>query len=209
MQPLRVHRGRALPLLRRDIDTDQIIPKQFLKSVERSGFGRYLFFDWRCRADGSPDPDFVLNDARYEGASVLVAGANFGCGSSREHAAWALHDFGIRVIIAPSFADIFRDNAVTNGVLPVVLAEPTVALLAANAAAGAGYTLEIDLEASQVRDAAGWHAPFAIDDATRYRLLNGLDDITLVLQHEDEIRRFESTRRPPWSTAAAGRSLSR
>jgi 3-isopropylmalate/(R)-2-methylmalate dehydratase small subunit len=198
MEPLRLHRGRVVPLLRRDIDTDQIVPKQFLKSLERSGFGRYLFFDWRCRPDGSPDPDFVLNDPGYAGASVLVAGANFGCGSSREHAAWALHDFGIRVIIAPSFADIFKDNAVTNGVLPVVLAEQAVALLATRAAAGTGYWLEIDLEACQIRDDLGWQAPFAIDEASRYRLLNGVDDIGLILQHEDAIRQFESARLTPW-----------
>ena len=198
MQPLRVHRGRVLPLLRRDIDTDQIVPKQFLKTLERSGFGRYLFFDWRRRPDGSPDPSFVLNDTRYEGASVLVAGANFGCGSSREHAAWALHDFGIRVIIAPSFADIFRDNAVTNGVLPVVLTEQAVAVLAASAAAGTGYSLEIDLEVRQVRDAIGWHTSFEIDEASRHRLLNGIDDIGLILQHEDAIRQFESTRLTSW-----------
>jgi 3-isopropylmalate/(R)-2-methylmalate dehydratase small subunit len=194
VQPLRVHRGRVAPLLRRDIDTDQIVPKQFLKTLERSGFGRYLFFDWRHRPDGSPDQDFILNDPRYAGASVLVTGANFGCGSSREHAAWALHDFGIRVIIAPSFADIFRDNAITNGLLPVPLPEPAVARLAANAASDAGYSLAIDLETCRVRDDGGWQTAFAIDGASRHRLLNGLDDIGLILQHEDAIAAFESRR---------------
>jgi 3-isopropylmalate/(R)-2-methylmalate dehydratase small subunit len=189
-----VHRGRVVPLLRRDIDTDQIVPKQFLKTLERSGFGRYLFFDWRHGPDGMPDQRFILNDSRYAGASVLITGANFGCGSSREHAAWAVHDFGIRVIIAPSFADIFRDNAVTNGLLPVQLAEPAVTQLAANAAADAGYWLEIDLETCHVRDDRGWQTVFDIDGASRHRLLNGLDDIGVILQHEDAIAAFESMR---------------
>jgi 3-isopropylmalate/(R)-2-methylmalate dehydratase small subunit len=191
MQPFRVHRGRPVPLLRRDIDTDQIIPKQFLKSIERSGFGRYLFHDWRTGADGTPNPAFVLNDQRYAGATILIAGANFGCGSSREHAAWALQDYGFRVVIAPSFADIFRNNAVTNGVLPVVLAESLVATMAALAPSVDTYTLEVDLEARRVRDGAAIDERFEIDDAARHRLLNGLDDIGLILQHEQAIARYE------------------
>jgi 3-isopropylmalate/(R)-2-methylmalate dehydratase small subunit len=199
VRPLRVHRGRVVPLLRRDIDTDQIVPKQFLKTLERSGFGRYLFFDWRYGSDGSPDPGFALNDPGYAGASVLVAGANFGCGSSREHAAWALHDFGIRVVIAPSFADIFKGNAITNGVLPVVLADQGVARLAARAAAGTDYSLEVDLEACELRDDLGWSAAFEIDASSRHRLLNGVDDIDLILQHEAAIKQFESARlTSPW-----------
>lgn len=190
MRPFRIHRGRVAPLLRRDIDTDQIIPKQFLKRIERTGFGRFLFNDWRVRRDGTPDPEFVLNDPRYRGASILLTGANFGCGSSREHAAWALDDFGIRVVIAPSFADIFRANAVTNGVLPVVLHDEVVAPLAARAAAG-DYELEIDLESCRVRG-DGVDERFDIDDAARHRLLHGLDDIGLILQHEDAITRFET-----------------
>jgi 3-isopropylmalate/(R)-2-methylmalate dehydratase small subunit len=193
MQPFRVHRGRVAPLLRRDVDTDQIIPKQFLKSVERTGFGQFLFHDWRARADGTPDPAFVLNDPRFAGASVLLAGDNFGCGSSREHAAWALDDFGFRAIVAPSFADIFRNNAVTNGVLPVVLPEPAIARLASRAIDGA-YQVEIDLASKRVRDDYGFDEGFDLDEAARHRLLHGLDDIGLILQHEDDITRFELQR---------------
>ena len=195
MQRFTSHRGRVASLLRRDIDTDQIIPKQFLKSIERTGFGRFLFHDWRVTADGAPVPSFVLNDARYAGASVLVTGANFGCGSSREHAAWALEDYGFRAIVAPSFADIFRNNAVTNGLLPVVMPETVVAAIADKAAAREGYELEIDLERRRLRDDHGLDEPFTIDDAARHRLLNGLDDIGLILQYEDAIARYERDQR--------------
>ena len=194
MKPFRVHRAHAVPLLRRDIDTDQIIPKQFLKSIERTGFGRYLFHDWRTAEDGSPRATFVLNDARYAGGTILIAGANFGCGSSREHAAWALEDYGFRAVIAPSFADIFRNNAVTNGLLPVVLPESIVTTMASHVSEQDSYTVEIDLEARRVRDSAGLDVSFEIDDAARHRLLNGLDDIGLILQHEDAIERFEAAR---------------
>jgi 3-isopropylmalate/(R)-2-methylmalate dehydratase small subunit len=194
MEPIRVHRGRVAPLLRRDIDTDQIIPKQFLKSIERTGFGRHLFYDWRVRQDGTPDPAFVLNAPQYGGATILVAGANFGCGSSREHAAWALADYGFRVVIAPSFADIFRNNAVTNGLLPVPLAEEMVAAIAEKAAASPGYSLEVNLEERRISDDTGLHGTFVIDDAARHRLLHGLDDIGLILQHEAAISRFERSR---------------
>ena len=194
MQPFVVHRGTAAPLLRRDVDTDQIIPKQFLKSIERTGFGRYLFHDWRTNADGSPNPQFVLNDARFREASILIAGANFGCGSSREHAAWALADYGFRAIIAPSFADIFRNNALTNGLLPVAVREEIALTLADHAAEREHYTIEIDLTARRIRDGISVDEPFAIDDAARHRLLHGLDDIGLILQHEPAIARFESTR---------------
>jgi 3-isopropylmalate/(R)-2-methylmalate dehydratase small subunit len=192
MKALRLHRGRVAPLLRRDIDTDQIIPKQFLKSIDRSGFGRYLFNDWRFGPGGEPKSDFVLNDERYRGATILVTGPNFGCGSSREHAAWALEDYGFRVVISPSFADIFRNNAITNGVLPVVLPDSIVNDIAARAAAAAPYEMEVDLESRRVRDETGLEGSFDIDDASRHRLLKGLDDIGLILEHARAIDRYES-----------------
>jgi 3-isopropylmalate/(R)-2-methylmalate dehydratase small subunit len=192
MQRFTRHRGRVAPLLRRDIDTDQIIPKQFLKSIERTGFGRFLFHDWRVSADGSPHASFVLNQPRFAGATVLVAGANFGCGSSREHAAWALEDYGFRAVVAPSFADIFRNNAVTNGVLPVVLPDAVVAALADKASTRDSYEVEIDLERRRLHDGDGIDATFPIDGAARHRLLHGLDDIGLILQHEQAIARYEA-----------------
>jgi 3-isopropylmalate/(R)-2-methylmalate dehydratase small subunit len=192
MQPFIVHRGIAAPLWRRDIDTDQIIPKQFLKSIERSGFGRYLFHDWRTRADGAANDDFVLNQPRYAGTSVLIAGPNFGCGSSREHAAWALADYGIRAVIAPSFADIFRGNAVTNGVLPVAVDEQVAATLADRALRAEAYRVEINLETRRVRDEYGTDEPFEIADADRHRLLHGLDDIGRILLFESAIAAYES-----------------
>ena len=191
MEAFRVHRGRVLPLLRRDVDTDQIIPKQFLKSIERTGFGRHLFNDWRFRPDGGPDPGFVLNDSRYSGASILLAGDNFGCGSSREHAAWALADYGFRAVIAPSFADIFRGNAVTNGLLPVVLPEAVIAVMAARATGEGDYSATVDLERRRVSDDHGLDEAFAIDEAARHRLLHGLDDIGLILQYEADITAYE------------------
>lgn len=197
MRALTVHRGLVAPLLRRDIDTDQIIPKQFLKSIARTGFGRYLFHDWRVRADGSLDEGFVLNQPRYAGASILVAGANFGCGSSREHAAWALSDYGIRVVIASSFADIFRGNAVSNGVLPLQVPDPVATDIARAAAQTTGYTVDVDLTTCELRDDGTLRVPFAIDNASRHRLLHGLDEIDAILQHEASIARFEATRHPP------------
>jgi 3-isopropylmalate/(R)-2-methylmalate dehydratase small subunit len=197
MLPFRVHTGIAAPLDHPNVDTDQIIPKQFLKRVERTGFGQFLFYDWRYSADGSPDPSFVLNDARYEGASVLLAGRNFGCGSSREHAPWALLDYGFRAIIAPSFADIFQNNCAKNGVLPVTLQEAEVAELTRRAREAEGYRVTVDLELCEVRDGRGFKAAFAVDDFRRQCLLEGLDDIGLTLRHESRIRQFES-RRPAW-----------
>lgn len=191
MQPFTTHTGLAAPLPRRDVDTDQIIPKQFLKRLGRTGFEDALFFDWRADAQGRPRSDFVLNLARYAGASVLLAGANFGCGSSREHAVWALHDYGFRVVLAPSFADIFASNAVANGLLTARVDETVLDTLVTRASATPGYTLAIDLTARTVHDAAGFEAPFAIDDRARQRLLEGLDDIALILRHEDAIRRYE------------------
>jgi 3-isopropylmalate/(R)-2-methylmalate dehydratase small subunit len=189
MEAFRIHTGVAVPLDRPNVDTDQIIPKQFLKRIERTGFGQFLFCDWRFDPDGRPNRDFVLNDERYIGASILLAGRNFGCGSSREHAVWALHDFGIRAVIAPSFADIFANNALGNGLLPVVLPEDQVNALMQRAQEQ--YELTVDLEACEVRDGNGFSASFGIDPFARHRLLNGLDDIGLTLLHEKSITAYE------------------
>src|SRR5947209_2517289 len=197
MLPFRKHSGVAAPPDRPNGDTDQIIPKQFLKRVERTGFGEFLFYDWRYTADGTLDPSFVLNEPRYAGASVLVAGRNFGCGSSREHAPWALLDYGFRAVVAPSYADIFMNNCMKNGIVPVVLPEREVAELARRARALEGYELTIDLERREVRDGQGFSAPFEIDEFRRHCLLEGLDDIGLTLGHESQIRDYES-RRAAW-----------
>lgn len=190
-RPLRRVEGIVAPLDRADVDTDQIIPKQFLKRVERAGYGRFLFHDWRLHPDGSPRADFVLNQPGYAGAAVLAAGRNFGCGSSREHAAWSIVDYGFRVVIAPSFADIFQSNCYQNGILPLALPEDEAAGLLARAAAQPGYCVAVDLEARTIADAAGWRLEFEIDDFRRRCLLEGLDDIGLTLQSESEISRFE------------------
>jgi 3-isopropylmalate/(R)-2-methylmalate dehydratase small subunit len=199
MKPIRIHKGRVAPLHRANVDTDQIIPKQFLKRIERTGFGEFLLFDWRRTSDGKPDPSFVLNHPRYAGASVLVAGKNFGCGSSREHAVWALEDFGFRVLIAPSFADIFANNCVKNGVLTVVLSEDEVAEIARRAAEVDDYEITVDLEQCKVHDDHGLTTAFQIDEFTRHCLLEGLDDIGLTLQHEPEIAAYEARRAVPIS----------
>jgi 3-isopropylmalate/(R)-2-methylmalate dehydratase small subunit len=196
MQPFRKHKGKVAPLDRSNIDTDQIIPKQFLKRIERTGFGEFLFYDWRRGKDGSQDPSFSLNHPRHAGASVLVTGKNFGCGSSREHAVWALEDFGFRAVIAPSFADIFANNCVKNGILTVVLTEDEVAEIIRRAAEHPDYQLHIDLEQRRVEDDHGFSATFPIDDFTRHCLLEGLDDIGLTLQHQSEIAAYEA-RHPP------------
>jgi 3-isopropylmalate/(R)-2-methylmalate dehydratase small subunit len=185
-------KGLVAPLFQANIDTDQIIPKQFLTRIERTGYGAFLFNDWRLNPDGSPKPNFVLNDQRYAGASILVAGANFGCGSSREHAPWSLLDYGFRVVIAPSFGDIFFNNGLKNGLLPVRLEEQIVERLVENTQTIDGYSLTIDLENKTVADASGVIATFEIDEFRRYCLLNGLDDIGLTLQHEEKITAFES-----------------
>lgn len=192
MQPFRKHTGKVAPLYRANIDTDQIIPKQFLKRIEKTGFGEFLFNDWRRNSDGTANPDFPLNDARYSGASILIAGKNFGCGSSREHAVWALADFGFRAVIAPSFADIFANNCVKNGVLTVILSEEEAAEIARRAAEVPDYQLTIDLEKCTVEDGRGLATKFAIDEFTRHCLLEGLDDIGLTLQHEREIAAYEA-----------------
>ncbi len=197
MEPFVTHTGVAAPLDRVNIDTDQIIPKQFLKRIERTGFGQFLFFDWRFLEDGEPNPDFVLNQPGYEGASILVAGRNFGSGSSREHAPWALLDYGFRCVIAPSFADIFYNNCFQNGILPVSLSEDAVARLMANASERPGYKVMVDLEAQRVSDEDEDVAEsFEIDSFRRHSLLNGLDDIGLTLQHEAAIAAYEAQRYP-------------
>ena len=193
-QPFRTHRGLVAPLRRSHVDTDQIIPKQFLKRIERTGFGPFLFYDWRRTPDGQLDPSFVLNQAPYAGATVLAAGPNFGCGSSREHAAWSLADAGFRVVIAPSFADIFRLNCIGNGLLPVTLPDAAVAAILDRAGAGDGYEVDVDLEQREVRDAHGVRESFTIDAASRQRLLEGKDEIDLILAHEPDIAAFERQR---------------
>jgi 3-isopropylmalate/(R)-2-methylmalate dehydratase small subunit len=189
--PFRVHQGRVAPLRRNHVDTDQIIPKNFLKRIERSGFGPFLFHDWRRTPSGDLDPAFSLNQPQYAGASILVAGPNFGCGSSREHAAWALTDAGFRAVVASSFADIFRNNAVGNGLVPVAIAEAAVNTILDRAEAGNGYELVIDLERREVRDSQGLCEPFAFDEASRQRLLEGKDEIDLILANEADISAFE------------------
>src|SRR2546423_9186320 len=192
MKPFRTLTSRAAVLDRPNVDTDQIIPKQFLKRIERTGFGQFLFYDWRFTPEGETDPSFPLNEPRYRGASILIAGKNFGCGSSREHAPWALADFGFRAIIAVSFADIFRNNCMKNGLLPVVLSDAEIGRLMNRARAREGFEITVDLEARQVRDAAGFSAEFKIGDFQRDCLLNGLDDIGLTLQYENEIAAYEN-----------------
>jgi len=191
MKPFRIHKGRVAPLDRVNVDTDQIIPKQFLKRVERTGFGEFLFFDWRT-AGGSNGGPFVLDDPRYKGATILIAGKNFGCGSSREHAVWALTDFGFHAVIAPSFADIFANNSTKNGFLTVILREDEVAELMRRASGNHSYQLMVDLERCKVRDEYGFSASFQIDDFVRHCLLEGLDDIGLTLQHESAIVAYEA-----------------
>ncbi|PRZ15794.1 3-isopropylmalate/(R)-2-methylmalate dehydratase small subunit [Laceyella sediminis] len=191
------HQGIVAPLDRPNVDTDAIIPKQFLKRVERSGFGQFLFYDWRYLPNGEPDPSFVLNQPRYAGASILLARNNFGCGSSREHAPWALADYGFKVIIAPSFADIFHNNCFKNGMLPIVLPEKDVEHLFQQAGRGQ-YRLEVDLEAQVVRDDEGTTWRFQVDPYRRERLLKGLDDIGATLLHADRITVYEQSAKKPY-----------
>jgi len=188
------HTGLVAALDRVNVDTDQIIPKQFLKRIERTGFGQFLFYDWRFNPDGSLKAGFELNQPRFQGATILLARANFGCGSSREHAPWALLDYGFRSIIAPSFADIFYNNCFKNGMLPVALAEEQVDKIFERAAASPGYELTVDLERQWVTDDDGLRLAFEVDPFRRERLLKGLDDIGLTLQHEDKIREHEARR---------------
>jgi 3-isopropylmalate/(R)-2-methylmalate dehydratase small subunit len=201
--------GLVAPLDRPNVDTDAIIPKQYLKSVKRSGFGPNLFDDWRYQTPGEPgqdhsqrplNPDFVLNQPRYAGAQILLGRENFGCGSSREHAVWALGDAGFRVVIAPGFADIFFNNCFKNGVLPVVLDTAVMDRLFDEVAENEGYRLQLDLEAQTIGTPSGEHIDFAVDEFRKYCLLNGLDDIGLTLQHAEAIKAYETRRRQeaPW-----------
>jgi 3-isopropylmalate/(R)-2-methylmalate dehydratase small subunit len=199
MKPFSVHRGLVAPLDRVNVDTDQIIPKQFLKRIERTGFGEFLFYDWRYTPQGTKKDDFILHQPRYKNASVLVAGRNFACGSSREHAVWALSDFGFRAVIAPSFADIFANNSSKNGFLAVVLSESDVAEAMRRAREIDAYHLTVDLENCQVRDEQGFLANFQIDEFVRHCLLHGLDDIALTLEHEAEIAAYETQHPVPQS----------
>lgn len=194
MRAFTTHTGLAAVLDRDDVDTDQVIPKQFLKRITRTGYDDALFFDWRFLDDGSPNPEFELNHPAYEGASILIAGRNFGCGSSREHAPWALNDYGFRAIIAPSFADIFRNNCFQNGLLTITLDEADVRGLMEKAAPGNDYRPTVDLEAQTISDPAGGSISFEVDEFRRHMLLEGLDDIGLTLQHEDKIAAYERAR---------------
>ena len=195
MNAFHKHTGLVAPLERANVDTDQIIPKQFLKRIERTGFGQFLFYDWRYLPDGQPNPAFVLNEPRYQGASILVADKNFGCGSSREHAPWALGEFGFRAIIAPSFADIFANNCFKNGMLPIALTADQVAEIMRRAQEREGYQLTIDLERQTVEDSEGLSILFVVGEFQRYCLLEGLDDIGLTLRHEDAISAYEASHR--------------
>jgi 3-isopropylmalate/(R)-2-methylmalate dehydratase small subunit len=209
MRKFTVHQGIVAPLDRANVDTDMIIPKQFLKSIKRSGFGPNLFDELRYLDEGQPDqdcsqrplnPDFVLNKPRYQGCSILLARKNFGCGSSREHAPWALMDFGFKAIIAPSFADIFYNNCFKNGLLPIVLSEDNVEALFQVVSSKGGYRITIDLEGQQVIPESGEPLPFEIDEFRKHCLLNGLDEIGLTLNEADAIRAYERSRieREPW-----------
>ncbi len=209
MDKFTIHLGLVVPLDRENVDTDAIIPKQFLKSIRKTGFGPNLFDEWRYLDHGEPgmdpatrkpNPDFVMNQPRYQGASILLARKNFGCGSSREHAPWALQQYGFRALIAPSYADIFFNNCFKNGVLPIVLPEATVARLFDEVTAFPGYRLTVDLERQRVVKPDGTDLPFDVQPFRKYCLLNGFDDIGLTLRHQDKIKSFEAERlaRKPW-----------
>ena len=201
MEPFTRHTGTVAPLDRVNVDTDQIIPKQFLKSISRTGYGPNCFNDWRFREDGSPNPDFVLNQPEYQGASVLLARANFGCGSSREHAPWALSEYGYRVVIAPSFGDIFRQNCMQNGLVPITLPDEEMDQLFQRAFEEPGSSITVDLE-RQVIEAEGLVLRFEFDPFRRECLMKGLDDIGLTLEHESDIAAYEA-RRPDWLPTVA------
>ena len=196
MKAFTKHAGKVVAMDRANVDTDQIIPKQFLKRIERTGFGQYLFFDWRFLDDGSPNPEFELNRPAAEGASILLARRNFGSGSSREHAPWALEDYGFRVVIAPSFADIFYNNCFKNGMLPITFSEEVVEDLFQRAARHEPYGLNVDLESRTVTDEYGLQLTFEVDQFRRHCLLNGLDDIALTLAMEDRITAYEQAHPP-------------
>lgn len=194
MEPLRTHQGLVCPLNRTNVDTDQIIPKQFLKRIERSGFGQFLFYNWRFDDAGNPNPDFVVNHPQYKGASILVAGENFGCGSSREHAPWAIQDFGFKVVIAPSYADIFKNNTVKNGILAIQASDEQVQTIMKKAEAE-GYSLTVNLEEQKVYDNEGFEFTFDIAPYPKEMLLNGWDEIGVTLTYEDKIEQYELARK--------------
>lgn len=199
MEPLKKVTGIVAPLDRMNVDTDQIIPKQFLKRIERTGFGEFLFFDWRYNEDGTENPEFELNREHLKGANILLTGHNFGSGSSREHAPWALREYGFQVIIAPSFADIFYNNCFKNAILPVVLHEDTVKELFSRVNSKKGYELTVDLESQSLEGEDGWKASFDIDPFKKKTLLEGLDDIALTLHNEDKIRAYELSKEKKWA----------
>ncbi|WP_280146236.1 3-isopropylmalate dehydratase small subunit [Bacillus amyloliquefaciens] len=193
MEPLKTHTGKAAVLNRINVDTDQIIPKQFLKRIERTGYGRFAFFDWRYLENGEPDPEFELNRKVYEGASILIAGENFGCGSSREHAPWALDDYGFKIIIAPSFADIFHQNCFKNGMLPIRMPYDQWKKLAGQYE-NQSLNMTVDLENQLIHDSEGREISFEVDPHWKEMLINGYDEISLTLLLEDDIQQFESKR---------------
>lgn len=197
MQGFTKHTGLVAPMNRENVDTDQIMPKQFLKRIERTGYGPFTFNDWRYLPDGSPNPDFELNKPQYQGATILVAGQNFGCGSSREHAPWGLAEMGFKVLIAPSFADIFYNNSWKNFMLPIILPAEQVAVIMKKAQATIGYKLTVDVAAQTVSDDSGFSVSFDVDGFRKHCLMNGLDDIGLTLQHADAISAYEA-RRPAY-----------
>jgi 3-isopropylmalate/(R)-2-methylmalate dehydratase small subunit len=194
MEPFTIHTGLVATMDRANVDTDQIIPKQFLKRIERTGFGQFLFFDWRFKDDGSNNPEFELNQPAVKGATVLVARRNFGSGSSREHAVWALSDFGFRAVLAPSFADIFYSNCFKNGLLPIPLSESVIETIFVRQKSLPGYQLTVDLEKCVVSDSQGLCESFSIEPSRQFNMLHGLDDIGLTLQHEDKITAYETAR---------------
>jgi 3-isopropylmalate/(R)-2-methylmalate dehydratase small subunit len=209
MQKFTLHKGLVAPMDRENVDTDAIIPKQFLKSIRKTGFGQNLFDDWRYLDAGypgqdvasrKPNPDFVLNQPRYQGASILLTRKNFGCGSSREHAPWALDQYGFRAIVAPSYADIFFNNSFKNGLLPIVLSDAQVSQLFDESAAFPGYSLTIDLDRQIILKPSGEELPFDVQPFRKYCLLNGFDDIGLTLRHAEKIKAFEAERlaKKPW-----------
>ncbi|WP_417733083.1 3-isopropylmalate dehydratase small subunit [Rosistilla oblonga] len=193
MQKFTKHTGLVATMDRANVDTDQIIPKQFLKRIERTGFGQFLFFDWRFNEDGSDNPDFELNQPAAKGASVLITRRNFGNGSSREHAVWALDDYGFRAVLAPSFADIFFNNCFKNGVLPIVLSEEDIEELFRRTEQTEGYQLTVDLENNTISDGQGFDRTFEVEPSRRHNMLNGLDDIAMTLEHEAKISAYEAT----------------
>ncbi|MFU1719171.1 3-isopropylmalate dehydratase small subunit [Bacillus velezensis] len=199
MEPLKTHTGKAAVLNRINVDTDQIIPKQFLKRIERTGYGRFAFFDWRYLENGEPDPEFELNRKVYEGASILIAGENFGCGSSREHAPWALDDYGFKIIIAPSFADIFHQNCFKNGMLPIRMPYDQWKKLAGQYE-NQSLNMTVDLENQLIHDSEGKEISFEVDPHWKEMLINGYDEISLTLLLEDDIQQFES-KRSSWHQA--------